>query len=240
MKGRTAAVLALAAVVVISLAAYFAVPPILTGPVARSCSGGEYGVSVKVIGSYLGSTLGNLTYTKDGVLSTGLYYGYTAGALAWLEKDAPANATVMSWWDYGKEIIGCTGRNAVISNPSSEAIAIGSTANVSTRDPNQKVSDVALALFATNSSVTASIMGKYGAGYLFISAEDGGMKAPYILQLANLTSKGYVTASGDVFNSGDWTSLGEQTVIYRILDGQSVSGLSLVYSDAYVRILQLS
>ena len=151
----------------------------------------------------------------------------------------PSNATFLNWWDYGKEIIGCTGRNSAISNPSIQFIALGFTKNVTERDPNQSLLDVATALFTTNVTLSQSLTSKYGASYVLVTTEDGGEKAPYILQFLGLRSTDYVTPSGVTFNAADWTSLGQQTVIYKLLAGQDVAGLTQVYSDAYVKIFKV-
>ena len=235
-------IIAVVIALVVGTTASFVVPPLLVGGTPSSCNGGPYDAKVTLIGQdQLGKQLYNLIYyTKNDKQEDGLYYAFTSNALSWIKNNTSSNATFLNWWDYGKEIIGCTGRSSVISNPSAQLIAMKFDQNVTERDSNQSLVDVATALFTTNASLTKSIVTKYGANYIFITTEDGGTKAPYILQLLGLNPADYLTPSGTTFESRDWTSLGQQTMIYRLLSGQSVSGFNLVYSDTYVKIFGVS
>jgi len=233
-------IIAVVIALVVGTVASFVVPPLLASP-SSSCGGDIYNAKVVLIGQdELGKQLYNLTYPKNGEHENGLYYAYTSNALTWIKNNTTSSATFLNWWDYGKEIIGCTTRNSVISNPSTQLIALGFAKNVTERDLNQSLVDVATALFTTNVTLTKSTASKYGANYIFITTEDGGEKAPYILQLLGLKSMDYITPSGTTFNSKDWTSLGQQTVIYRLLSGQNIAGLNQVYSDVYVKIFEIS
>jgi len=49
-----------------------------------------------------------------------------------------------------------------------------------------------------------------------------------------------MVSNSTFFSAGSWTSLGQQTVVYKLLDGQSVPGFTQVYSDEYVRIFSVS
>jgi len=229
--------LALLGVLVVVTVAYFAVPSILNGPV---CGGTPY--NAKTSGGVvdeLGKELYNLTYTQNGVQQTGLYYSWMSGSLSWIKSNAPPNAVFVNWWDYGKEIIGCTGRGSVISNPSARFIALGYTKNVTERDSELSLTDVGTALFTTNATLSQSIAAKYAAGYLLVTTEDGGEKAPYILQYLGLKPSDYTIANSTTFVASNWTTLGQQTTIYRLLNGESVSGFTQVYSDAYVKIFSI-
>jgi hypothetical protein len=230
--------LAVAVVLVIATAVYFAVPSIMNGPV---CGGGIYNARTASIGvDEIGHQLYNLTFTKNGQQQSGLYYGFMSNALAWVKANTPTNAVFMSWWDYGKEIVGCTGRGSVISNPSTRFIALGFTQNVTERDSEQSLTDVGTALFTTNSTVTHSIAMKYGANYLLVTTEDGGEKAPYILQYLGLKPDDYMTSNSTTFTASNWTALGQQTVIYKLSTGEPVPSFAQVYSDTYVRIFSIS
>ncbi|MCL4519903.1 MAG: hypothetical protein M1587_11990 [Thaumarchaeota archaeon] len=225
---------------VVGTVASFVIPPMLAASSSAStCTGGVYGARVTLMGADdLGKQLYNLTYTKDNVQQNGLYYSFSSKALNWIKSNTTSSATLLNWWDYGKEIIGCTGRNSVISNPSAQLVALGFAKNNGQLDSNQSLIDVGKALFTTNATQSISIAGKYGATYLFITSEDGGEKAPFVLKLLypDIASSDYMTPSGQTFNPSDWTSLGQQTVMYRLLDGQSVTGFTQLYSDAYVKI----
>jgi hypothetical protein len=233
-------VIGLVVALVVGIVASLVIPSMLAGsPSASTCTGGAYGAKVTNIGTDdLGKQLYNLTYTKNYVKHNGLFYSFSSNALNWIKVNATSSATFLNWWDYGKEIIGCTGRNSVISNPSAQFVALGFAKNYGQLDSNQSLIDVGTALFTTHATQSTSLAAKYGATYFFITTEDGGEKAPFILKLLypNVASSDYMTPSSHTFNPSDWTSLGKETVIYRLLDGQSVSGFTQVYSDTFVKI----
>jgi len=219
-------------------AVYFVIPSLLFGP---ACGGGVYNAKTTAIGvDEIGQQLYNVTFTKNRVQESGLYYGFMSSALSWIKANTPSNAVFMTWWDYGKEIVGCTGRSSVISNPSSRFIALGFTKNVTERDPDAYLTDVGTALFTPNATASQAIAEKYDAAYLLITTEDGGEKAPYILQYLGLKPSDYLTTNSTTFAASDWTTLGQQTLIYKLLYGESVSGFTQVYSDTYVKIFSVS
>jgi hypothetical protein len=225
------------AVVLIGVTLVVFVPSFLNGP---ACGGGVYNAKVSSpISEDLGQPLYNLTFTRNDVQETGYYYGFTSGSLSWIKANAPSNAVFMNWWDYGKEIVGCTGRSSVISNPSARFISLRFSANQSERDSEQALTDVGTVLFTTNATLAHSIASKYGASYLLITVGDGGERAPPILQYLGLKPSAYMTSNSTTFSSGNWTSLGQQTIIYRLLNGQTVQGFTQVYSDDYVRIFSV-
>lgn len=220
---RMIQILAIAVVLVAIAMAYVAIPSLINKPSPSVCSGGVYNAQTTLIGTdELGKQLYNLNYTQNGVQQSGLYYSFTSGALGWIKASTTSNVTFLNWWDYGKEVIGCTGRNSVISDSSAQLIALGLAKSTGEIDSNQSLIDVGTALFTTNATLSHSIISKYGANYVLIATEDGGQKAPYILQLLGLTSSNYLTPSGIAFNPKDWTSLGQETVIYRLLSGSHV------------------
>jgi hypothetical protein len=230
--------LAVAVALVGATVAYVAIPSFHQSPV---CSGGVYDARLSApISTDLGQPFYNLTFTKDGVQEQGLYYGFTSGTMSWIKSNTSSNAVFMSWWDYGKEIVGCTGRASVISNPSARFISLGFAGNTTVRDPDQSLLDVGTALFTTNATLSQSIASKYGAGYLLVTVQDGGEKAPYILQYLGLRPTDYITSNSTAFSSASWTTLGQQTTIYRLLAGQSVPGFALVHSDSYVEVYRVS
>lgn len=238
MNGRQAVVIALAVGLVVAAAAYFLYTPSSFGKI---CTGGPYSAKVgSGTGSELNLPAAPMNYTQNGVTYVGYYASFMDGALSWIKSNTPGNATFLSWWDYGNMITGCAARNSVVRDPSQQAIFLGLASQTPQLAPNATLGDVATALTTTNSSLTFSIMQKYGADYLLLVTEDGGQKAPYIFKLVALNSSLYVNPSGTTFNPSDWTALGKQTTIYRLLDGQNVPGLTKVYSDSNVWIFRLS
>lgn len=230
--------LALAVVLIGVTVAVFAIPSVLKGPV---CGGGPYDAKISgPISQDLGQPLYNLTFTKNGTQETGLYYGYMSNSMVWIKSNTASGAVFVNWWDYGKEIVGCTERNSVISNPSARFIAMGFSGNQTERDTDRSLTDIGTMLFTTNATLAHSIAAKYAAGYLLITVEDGGAKAPYILQYLGLKTSDYLTSNSTTFSSSNWTPLGQQTVIYKLLDDQSVPGFAQVYSDNNVKIFTAS
>jgi hypothetical protein len=230
--------IALAVVLIGVTVALYAIPSILNGP---PCGGGIY--NAKVGGQItfdLGQPVYNMTFVKNGVQETGYYYGFMSSSVSWIKSNTPSNAVFLNWWDYGDEIVGCTGRSSVISNPSARLIALGFSGNQTERDSDQALTDVGTALFTTNATLAHSIASMYGAGYLLITVGDGGERAPYVLQYLGLKPSDYFTSNSTAFSSADWTSLGRETMVFRLLDGQSVPGFTQVYADSYIKILSVS
>ncbi|HYB75815.1 MAG TPA: hypothetical protein VEC08_02540 [Nitrososphaerales archaeon] len=237
--------LALAVILIGVTIVVFAVPSIMNGPV---CGGGVYNAKV---GSMLGYDFGqpayNLTFTKNGGQETGLYDSAMSSSISWIKANTPSGAVFMNWWDYGKEIVGCTGRGSVISNPSMRFVAMGfASGRQPLRDSEEALTDVGTALFTTNATLAHSIASKYGTSYLLITVEEGGLKAPYILKYLGLNTSDYFVSNSTGttnppggFSPQSWTTLGQQTVVYRLLDGQSVPGFVQVYSDSSVKIFSV-
>jgi hypothetical protein len=229
--------LALAVVLIGVTVAAFVIPSVLNGPV---CSEGVYNAKTRgPISTDLGQPFYNLTFTKNGVQETGYYYGFMSSSMAWIKTNTPSTAAFMNWWDYGKEIVGCTGRSSVISDPSTRFIALGFSGNQTEHDSEQSLTDVGTALFTANATLAHSIAAKYGANYFLITVADGGEKAPYILTYLGLKPSDYMVSNSTSFSAGSWTLLGRQTVVYKLLDGQSVPGFTQLYSDDYVRVFSV-
>jgi hypothetical protein len=110
---------------------------------------------------------------------------------------------------------------------------------------HEKIADVARALTATNESLTKAVMEKYDANYIFVTTEDGGGKAPWIFQFAGLNYTYYYQptsppSGGLLFRSEDYTELGKQTVIYKLLTHTHTQFFHMVYSDEHVKIFKVS
>ena len=245
MRRIQVAGLALAVVLIGVTIAVFAIPSVLNGPI---CGGGVYNAKVgSMIGVDLGQPFYNLTFTKNGVQDWGFYYGFMSSSMSWIKANTPSGSLFMNWWDYGKEIVGCTGRSSVISNTSARLVALGfSSGRNPERDPDQALTDVGTILFTTNATLAHSMASKYGASYLLVTVEDGGEKAPYILRYLGLEPSEYfisnstgVTNPPGGFSSGSWTALGQRTVVYKLLDSQSVPGFVQIYSDSNVKIFSV-
>ena len=230
--------LALAVVLIGVTVAVFVIPSVLNGP---ACGGGVYDARVgSLITTDLGQPVYNVTFTRNGIQENGYYYGFMSSSIAWIKTNTPSSAAFMNWWDYGDQIVGCTGRGSVISNPSTRLIALKFSANQTERDSDQSLTDVGTALFTTNATLAHSVAANYGANYFLITVADGGERAPYVLTYLGLKPSDYMVSNSTSFSAGSWTPLGQQTIVYKLLDGQTVPGFTQVYTDSYVKIFSVS
>ena len=117
-------------------------------------------------------------------------------------------------------------------------------------DPHEKIVDGAKIFTATNESLANSIMNKYGAKYLFITSVDGSDGGYWKFYFAGLDSVQYFSLSSSpdssvsekmlTFEDYDYTDLGKQTMIYRLLSNSNLQVFNQVYSDENVKIFQIS
>ncbi len=94
-----------------------------------------------------------------------------------LSRVTPANAVVVSWWDYGRSVHDIGGRQAVVSNPSRDitwSFDAGQNAVSSVEyqmfgswDSSEKIHDVANALVLPENQ-SLPLMQKYGANYVMV------------------------------------------------------------------------
>lgn len=200
--------------------------------------GGSYNAIFNVSGTTeQGFDAGDLIYTKDGIQHIGYYSTYLNGSMAWIKDNTPSNAVFFNWWDYGHAIVALAGRDSVNKNPSQEALksVVGS---VSELDPNSKITDAATAFTATNETFMKETMEKYGATYLFVTFEDVAYKSPWIFNLAGLNFTEYVNVPQK--SPMDYSSLGQQTMLYRLYINSNLSQFTQIYSDENVKIYKVN
>ena len=203
--------------------------------------GGKYNAKIVIMGfddrGFIG---GEIVYTQDGIEHWGFYSSFLNNTLLWIKANTSEDAVFLNWWDYGHMIVGYTGRGTIIRNPSKEALtSVSAPDKIKEFDPNEKLVDVAKALATTDPNLTKSIMNKYGASYILITTEDGGTKAPWIYQFAGLNNTQYVNPSSLTFNSQDYTDIGKQTMMFKLLNSTNIEGFTRVYSDDDVKIFKL-
>jgi len=139
-------------------------------------------------------------------------------------------------------IYGYAERESIVKNPSKEAlVSVADKSTIKEFDLHGKILDIAHALTTTNESTTKEIMEKYDAKYLLITTEDGGGKAPWIFQFAGLNYTDYYQPTFDsegaiVFRSKDYTELGKQTMIFKLLTNTNMQFFRIVHSDGNVKI----
>jgi asparagine N-glycosylation enzyme membrane subunit Stt3 len=154
--------------------------------------------------------------------------------------NTPEDAIFLNWWDYGHMIVGYTGRETIIKNPSKEALdSVSAPDKITEFDSNEKLVDVAKAFTTIDPKSTRSIMNKYNATYVLITIENGGIKAPWLYQFSGLNFTHYIEPSSLTFDPKEYTALGQQTIMFRLLNNTSIEGFTQVYSDDDVKIFKL-
>lgn len=114
-------------------------------------------------------------------------------ALFWMRDNLPHGTTVLSWWDYGKEVESVGKMNPIIKN-SSKSILGGVSTIVSGKassknyptDPEEKVADVAIFLTTDNDTEALCVAKKYGATYAYLTFAELG-KYHWIERASNKT-----------------------------------------------------
>lgn len=197
----------------------------MTPKVKEEIIGGKYNVkivikhnaTIVIKGVPCDFEAGEIIYAKEATEHKGYHSSYVKDALEWIKANTLENATFLSWWDNGHMIVGYAEREVIIKNPSQEApSSVADPEGVREFDPHEKLINVAEALTATNLDFPESIMDKYGADYVLIT-----------------------TTSSLTFDSGDYTDLGKETFIYRLLSDGGVEGFTFLYSDGNVRIFSV-
>jgi hypothetical protein len=127
-------------------------------------------------------------------------------------------------------------RNPITRNPSYEIIdSIADPSGIKEYDSHEKIRDVAIAFTTNNQTKLTHIMEKYNAEYLIVGKNDLFTTA-HLFKIAGLTYTNYV-----VNQNGDWsfTELGKETIIAKLLNNNTDSGLTLVYQDQEMKIYKL-
>ena len=173
----------------------------------------------------------------------------------WIKINTPENAAFLNWFGYGHAIVGYAERESVSKNPSEESAAVVLTDDARQRvrdfDPHEKIVEIAKIYTVTNESLANSIMNKYGAKYLFITSEEESDGGYWNFYFAGLDSTQYfslnpsslnISDSGRMltFENYDYSELGKQTMIYRLLSNSNLQVFNQVYSDENVKIFQIS
>lgn len=204
--------------------------------------GGKYECRIGIIEEDpRGFEVGKLFYVKDGVEYQGYYNAYLRDASDWIKNNTSENAVFLNWWDYGHMVVGYAERESVIKNPSEEALtSVKDPSDYKELEPHEKIVDVAKAFATTNVNETLLTMDKYNATYLLVTIEDGMGKVVWIFRFAGLNFTDYMNTSWQgsymAFDPDLYNTLGEQTVIYKLLCSIKIQGLTEVYSDENVRI----
>lgn len=170
-------------------------------------------------------------------------YEDLAGAMVWLGDNAPGDARVLAWWDYGKTIRELGGREPVIDAPSKEILhTVAMYSRMSEEElaavrcpkcePHGKVMGVVGALLAEDPSETARFMEEHDAEYL-LATEKERAKLRSLLLIAGEDPSDYMESE---FRPGPAAS---GFVVMRMVNGEAVPGFRKVYEGPGARIYRL-
>ncbi len=150
--------------------------------------------------------------------------------MEWLKENTPADAVIMSWWDYGHAIRAYAEREPVVDAPSKEALTTTVSKHLG-KDPDEvecddcieheKLQEVAEVFLTESDARTAELMEKHGATYLYVHREDEDKSFAMFIIL-------------------DEEKIPiESTVLGKALAGEPIEGFSLVYEDGVCVIYKL-
>ncbi len=147
--------------------------------------------------------------------------------LDWIKENAPEDAVVMSWWDYGNAIMTYTERDVVLRAPSREILTTTVSMYMGYEDDeidcracvsHDAIQDVAGMFLSEENTDAYEIMEKYGAGYLYVHADDSEKSVAFFIALDQ--------------EQGETSG----TVLDAALNGELSGDFSLVYEDDVCRI----
>lgn len=186
----------------------------------------------------------NVVYTRNGTDYIGVVYTDALGAMEWVRLNTPQDALFLCWWDYGHTIRSETGRDAIVYEPSKEILfTVAKYAAMSAEEraavecphcsPPERILDVADALLTEKPAVTAEVMKKYGAEYVFVTKGDSA-KAYAMFLAAGKEPEPYLTAEYNILKSA------YALVFFRMINAEQIPGFELAYSDDDARIYRLT
>lgn len=208
------------------------------GPTIRTI-GGKYNASLSMLGIQNGFESGDIHYIRDGVQIKGYFYEGFRFALDYLKENSPEDSIIFAWWDYGNMIIGYGEREALATKPSERLLSgITNTNSTIETDPEEIIADIAKAYTTKNPEETLYIMKKYGSEYIFVPAgplgDEG--KAKWLFFAAGIS----FSDMDNFWIDGKLVEEGKDTVLYKMLNEESVDGFKLIFSDQNTRIYQIS
>jgi len=229
MKKRFLIIL-ISAIVIVSIVLAFSFYPF---PTSVENIGGKYNAVV----THWSNGQVQLAYTDETGHHVSDYFDDSVKpGLLWINSSTPENATFLCWWDYGNMIKAVGERNVIVRNPSQEILASVADPNtIKEFDPTEKIVDVATALTTDNQSVTVQIMEKYNATYIMIGNGDMG-KSVWMFKAAGFNYTDYLASQGTGLS---FTSLGNNTMIARLLDDKNTGPFVLVYQDQQMKVYKL-
>jgi len=200
--------------------------------------GGKYQVSLSLLGRYGEFESGDLLYTKNDLPRRGYFFSGFSFALDYLKINSPEDSTILAWWDYGDMIVGYGEREAIAINPS-EKLLIGVTnpSNDTETDPDDVLDDIGRALTTQDPEETLSILKKYNSEFLLIAAGPFGDegKAKWIFYAGGIS----LDDMDNYWIEGNIVGQGRDTILYKMINKEDVSGFKLIFEDQNTRVYQI-
>lgn len=202
-------------------------------------------------------------YEKNGrKYTTNFLYSELQPAMEWIKNNLPKNAVVSAWWDYGHTIRGSGNVEAVVFTPSKEILNTVATSQIpkyyfppqdlstlfktsfaqseSISDiqkyntkkygelsNNNDIKNVALILTTTNPQEAISLMKQYNSEYVLVTSSEYG-KAYTLYEITKIPTE-FV----------DGSTLNKNSILYKMLKLELISGFERVYSDSSVVIYKI-
>lgn len=202
--------------------------------------GGRYNGSIITIEGIVTKTNASyvrydINYTKNNISMRNYFLPNIRPALDWIKENTVENSTFFNWWDYGHMIQGYTGRDVVIFSPSKDilwSVASGQWDETASGplSSNEKIIDVAFALFSSDTKDLVNTMKKYNSEYAFVTEID---KTVVIYWLDKFHMEKY-------FEENELKEIVSELVLFKMLNEKEVEDFELVYSDNLVKIYKLS
>lgn len=178
--------------------------------------------------------LESFSYQKDGrTYEASLFPGF-GDSMEWVRENLPEDAVVTAWWDYGHMIRGLGEREAVVFNPSEDIlhtvsmVAAGGefdAGSLGELSDHEDIEMVAMALTTTDPSEAMAIMLSYHSDYIMVTQSE--RSNSWVL---------YDVSGVEAEQLDEYTFVNEDSMMYRILDGEGIPGMEEVYSDSTVTI----
>jgi hypothetical protein len=203
--------------------------------------GGPYNASIEHWQGFTGeywSDFYKIVYTFNGTRINGSMQLEMRPALDWIKGNTSSNDTVVSWWDYGHEIRGYTGRDSAIYMASKNLVNTMADRNKEGRpwESEEKVRAVSNILLAQNETQLRQGMAGFGAKYILTTQRDSSGIAYAVFEGAGKNPDDYLRVSEGIYYP---RSTAQDMLLFRIWAGGNFNGTKLVYKDINTMILEL-
>lgn len=179
-----------------------------------------------------------IVYNYNGSRLEGAFDPSVRPALDWIKTNTSANATILTWWDYGHMIRGYTGRSSVIYYPSQNLInTVADKNSVKQFEPEERVKEVAETLISVDPELMRRHMQNLGAGYVLTAAKDATDISWAIFEGAGLNPHSYLTDSDGRQTPNEKS---RDMFIFRIWSDGGFNGTVVDYADICSKVVEPS